>query len=488
MTNISKFYNENIKNIDIETEFNNHIQNILNSLNSIDLFIKNFYLFYFDYYLYSIFLYKNELIIQNNINEKFLDLYCNKEFMKFILLNLKNKYIKNIAKIICPYITLHKKINSKIILQYTELIKKNNIIKNSNTFEYIVGLFFYRKMASNPYDCYNDFYINTFFKNENNYDTFLSNLPNAEILLNITSNGTVQDIKKISIIEIIKFIANYLDLNIEIIKEQTKLFIMVNNNKIEITTGNINKIYFNKINMSKINKIMNLQNLESYHTHIVLTLTHTHINNLSILLTYIHLITISLKSINIIPKNIYELENLIEYENYYYDSFVIFFKYIKPQINKNNDYNKFLTELLKYYFLYGYIDYYFYVISDIINLVVENPTKKGNIINDFFKHIRTTFNLPKKLLDYPPFIEGQLNDINNILYYCYDHPNYFKLYDFLNALFFVFNVKHKNMQHFEKLFCNCVNVIVSNPIKLNNKPVINSVDDMCYEFETCTNI
>jgi hypothetical protein len=41
---------------------------------------------------------------------------------------------------------------------------------------------------------------------------------------------------------------------------------------------------------------------------------------------------------------------------------------------------------------------------------------------------------------------------------------------------------------FEKIFCNCINVVISNPVKLNNTPIINSVDDMCVEFENCTNI
>ena len=42
MTDITKFYNVDINNINVEEEFNIYIEKILNSFDSIELFIKNF--------------------------------------------------------------------------------------------------------------------------------------------------------------------------------------------------------------------------------------------------------------------------------------------------------------------------------------------------------------------------------------------------------------------------------------------------------------
>ena len=48
--------------------------------------------------------------------------------------------------------------------------------------------------------------------------------------------------------------------------------------------------------------------------------------------------------------------------------------------------------------------------------------------------------IPDELMNYPPFINLESDDINSILYYNFEIPNYFKLFDLLCAYSSVFNI------------------------------------------------
>jgi len=82
--------------------------------------------------------------------------------------------------------------------------------------------------------------------------------------------------------------------------------------------------------------------------------------------------------------------------------------------------------------------------------------------------------------NYPPFNTILEDDINNIIYYSFENPNYFKLYDFVKALMYVFKID--KIKHFDKIFLKCIDCkMVSNVIKIEkSKPIINQTDA---EFE-----
>jgi hypothetical protein len=61
-----------------------------------------------------------------------------------------------------------------------------------------------------------------------------------------------------------------------------------------------------------------------------------------------------------------------------------------------------------------------------LNTIIDNNENKNEIFLDFCNSIKVLFKLPNELLIYPPFLNNYLYD--DILYYNYDEPNYFKFY------------------------------------------------------------
>jgi len=76
---------------------------------------------------------------------------------------------------------------------------------------------------------------------------------------------------------------------------------------------------------------------------------------------------------------------------------------------------------------------------------------------------------------YPPFFKID-DDINNLIYYTFEFPNYFKLFDFINAIVFVFEIKNLHSTKFD--IWNIFSVIKSdsaNGINKINNQVSNQV-------------
>ena len=121
--------------------------------------------------------------------------------------------------------------------------------------------------------------------------------------------------------------------------------------------------------------------------------------------------------------------------------------------------------------------------------LADNDKKREKIFNNVCLEIKKMCNLPDNILHYPPFINNNIDDINYIINYSYEQPNYFKLIDFINALITVFNIKKYN-NDFENIFCSCINVIKKNNnsninknlsnIK-NEKPIINKINMNTYD-------
>ena len=490
-----------IKNI-----FVNICKNIINNFNEkndLNIFIKNYYSYLILFTYYTNFCYYYKLDIDEELIQIDKNIRCDTNIIKTLLLNMNDWRIKNIFKYILPYIVLKKKIKRKDIENTSNFIKHcdniyNNEYKNSFNKTLDVIIFKYVICKNNNYKNYHDFYTKIILNDKlpNNFTNFTNYLEEDTEIFNMTvptNNNSV--INNIDISEII----NYL-----LITQKSIKFTKISNNLYKLSSSkniieihvdiekplgivcikkDLNMIYYN------IKELEELKYLQHTKNHIIIYINSNNIDNLSTLLTIIHLITISLKTLNSEPIDAYELNNPIEYHNYYFDSFVNFLKYIKNDINKNLVYNKFLTELFKFYYLYSVYDYYIYFKNDLLESIVENDKKKDKIFNDVCLEIKNMCNLPANILHYPPFVNNKIDDINYIMNYSYEQPNYFKLFDFINAIIQVFEVKKYN-NDFEDIFCKCINVnkennnskINNNLQKINNeKAVIHKINKDTYE-------
>ena len=154
--------------------------------------------------------------------------------------------------------------------------------------------------------------------------------------------------------------------------------------------------------------------------------------------------------------SLYESINLLPFDSYYYDSFVIFLLFIKPNVNKDYMYNNFIIDIAKNYYIYAHYDYYFYYDKRLLELLIKNVDKKDNIFSKFCNHLCEKLKCIK-IINYPPFINNNVG-IDDIIYYSFDIPNYFKFNDFIKALCYVFKINNTNY----------IDVVKSFEIKKNN--------------------
>jgi hypothetical protein len=66
---------------------------------------------------------------------------------------------------------------------------------------------------------------------------------------------------------------------------------------------------------------------------------------------------------------------------------------------------------------------------------------KNNIFEDFIQNLKKTLKIPKELFAYPPFFDIT-DDIDSLIYYSFEIPSYLKLFDFINAICYVFDKKY----------------------------------------------
>ena len=482
-----------------------NIINNFNEKNDLDIFIKNYYSFLLLFSYYTNFCYYYDLDIDDELIKIDKIIRCDENIIKLLLLNMNDWKIKNIFKYILPYIVLKKKIKKQDIRITSNYIKDYDKILNdeyNNKFNKTLDILIFKYIIStnNNYLNYHDFYTQTILNKKlpNNFKNFIDYIEEDTEIFNLNidiDNNNNNNILNIDIENIIKnLLTQYESFNFNKISEKSYIIkslkniveIYITNDKppgIVSIKKNLNMVYFN------IKEIEEYKYLQHTYNHIIIYFNNEKINNLSLLLSFIHLLTISLKMINTEPIDAYELNNCIEYNNYYYDSFVNFLKYIKNDINKNTNYNKFLIELFKFYYLYAVYDYYIYYKNDLSESIIGNDSKKEKIFNEVCIEIKKMCNLPDNILHYPPFINNTIDDINYIMNYSYEQPNYFKFIDFINALIFTFDIKKYN-NNFEEIFCKCINTLKkkNNP-KINNnfkqfkkeKPIINKINKNTYE-------
>ncbi len=156
------------------------------------------------------------------------------------------------------------------------------------------------------------------------------------------------------------------------------------------------------------------------------------------------------------PEDIHECIYPIDYTNYYFLSFCMFFEFVGPQIKTSLAINKFVIDLFKYYYIYAYYDYYFYHTNTLIDGLMSSYSFKNNIFEDFIQNLKTTLKVPKELFAYPPFFDI-VDDVDSLIYYSFEIPSYLKLFDFVNAICYVFDKKYYSTNPQDIVFLKIIN-------------------------------
>ena len=449
-------------------------------------FIKTYYFLTFLYLNYTNYL---KFIKHNDFNNEEIYKFYNKikfnsEVINNIFNNFNNKGIKKILNLTNPF--YNHKITSKNIIEYiksTKQIEKLSELSNTNS-KKILNIIIFRFIHSKNlnYNNYNNFFLKKIICNNklnyNNFESFITQIPNSQILLNIKIKDDNVAIN-FNIKKIIKFFLN-----------KNKNLIIINNEKNDnkkIILSNKKyggKIYLNFDNNFKnieFNYYQNNYNLVHYNVceknefnflkktfnFLEINLISENINNISDLLHIIHLLTISIKYLENYPTDLYECLYPLDYSNYYFSSFCNFFEIIKPIININTSVNKFILDLIKYLYIYSYYDYYFYYSNKLIEAIISNFNFKYSLFDDFLANLKNVLKLPNELLNFPPFFDI-VDDINSIIYYNFEIPSYFKFFDLINALCFIFDQKFYNKNPYD----NDLIYIILKYIKISNKKEI----------------
>ena len=481
-TSFDKFeINKDITNTYSWTNYKNLFGNLYNNLllsidnNDINSFNKIYFIITLLFINYTNFLkyIKHDDYSNKNIYDFINSIKINKKIVNFIILNNNNEFINNIIKINNPFFLnrikssklTNKEYIKSLINDYINECKQmdkitdNNIVNGEKKIlNIIIFRFMYTKNIN--YDNYHNFFIKKILnqKNNSNLNNFLKLIPSSKNILNVrnlyvTSNNNID----ININKIIKFFVNNNNkISITNTTNNNNSYKYYITNKkyggtliLNINENNNNNLEFNYFqkNLSllsyNISDLKHINFLNKTNNLIEININNNIIDNISNLLHIFHLLTSSFKLLESYPDNLYECVYPIDYNKYYYDSLCNFLQFIKPFINNNISYNKFMIDLIKYVFIYSYYDYYFYYSNNLLDAILSNYKFKNNIFNDFLLNLKTTLRLPEDLLNYPPFFNIN-DDIDTIIYYNFEIPNYLKLFDIINAIIDTFDIKINN--------------------------------------------
>ncbi len=459
---IKNMYNS--KNFDwdnLKSSFDS-ILKILLSTTDENTFIKYYYLVTIFYINYTNYLkYSSHPDFNNQQIYKYINnLKFNNKIIEKIIKFSSNKNIKKILKIFNPFILIKsRKINDqnyvqKLIKDYVENTKQMELffdMKNDNI-KKILNIIIYRYVISkdNKYISYDDFYKKRIIGTDNNdlvlnMENFIKQIPFTKNILNIrTKNGDFS--LGISVDEVLNFVLEKFN-KITFFKENGAYHITNKKYggkitiKIEPTNKtmefNINQLNYTLVHYS-IEQIKEFGFLKKTESNIEIKLGSNKIKDYTGLIDFIHILIISLKNLETYPTDLYECIYPNDYNNYYFLSFCIFFEYVKSSIKKNNGLNKFIIDLVKFLYIYSYYDFYFYYSNNLLETIIENYTYKNNIFEDFTSNLKTTLKIPKELFAFPPFFNIN-DDINSIVYYNFEIPSYYKYFDLINAICYVFD-------------------------------------------------
>lgn len=490
---ILKYKNNNYEWKKFEKIFRQMYNLILESKNEKDLIV-NYHMFillylnYTNYLKYSQNSDFNNHEIYNIINK----IKFNKNILKKILSYTPNTNIKKIIKITNPFINLksnkfkNEEYLDKFITEYllnSKQMEKLSEMSNEN-YKKSLNILIFRNMISikNKYNNYHDFFIKNIINfNDLNFfldfDSFINKIPNWKKILDFRTKNSDFEIN-VNIIDVLKFLLTKISkLSIE---NNSDKFILTNTKyggKLIICFDpNIQSTEFNnyQINYSLMHfgleELKNFNFLKKTSTFIEIKLLSKNIKDLSSLLDIIHLLTISFKILESYPNDIYECIYPVEYTNYYFLSFCMFLEFVKPHIKKSPGINKFIIDLIKYFYIYSYYDYYFYYSKNLFETIMSNYSYKNNIFEEFINNLKNTLKIPKELFSYPPFFNIE-DDLNSSLFYSFEIPNYFKLFDLVNAISYVFSKDYysKNNKNIDLIGLIKKNFYIIDVDNLNNK-------------------
>ena len=223
--------------------------------------------------------------------------------------------------------------------------------------------------------------------------------------------------------------------------------------------------YKNKINITldinnkKITINDNIQN-----TFNCITINYCNLNDLTKILYIIHSLTLSIKICNTEYKNLNDTINYINLNKYFYDTFINFLHFVKFNVDNHKNY---IVGLLKNFYVNAYYDYFFYYNEKLVKLMISNIDKKFICFENFCIFTQKTLKINNKII-FPPFTNIDA-DIDDLIYYTFDIPNYFKYLDYINALSVIFKFSIDEDNYF-----NCLSDIFKvNITKQENNCQIN---------------
>jgi len=437
-------------------------------------FIKNYYLITLFFINYTNFLeYLNHPDLELKAIYDFLNkIKYNPEIINYISKNTSNDTIDSIFGTFSPFIknkikNLPNPISGKQLDDYINNVKHldNIYLDETPTSKKILNIVLYKYILSNNVSesNYNNFFIKNvmedFSSNIINFDYFIKNIPNYKNIPNIQVSSEIKNDLNIPLSKLIKFIINdYPSINLSVINQNKAKIIKLSNTKFGgkviikkslSKTNNIN-LYQQNVNLINFNikELKNWTVFKKTNNFIVIEYASSIINDLSTLLHLTHLITCGVKLLETYPGSIYECLYPMDYNKYYYKTFVNFLSFIKEHVNHDMSYNRFLIDLIKYYYIYSYYDYYFYYNTNLVKIMTERIKYKNNIFNEFCESLKFLFKLPQTMTNYPPFFNIE-DDIDNLIYYSIELPNYFKFYDLINAIITVFDIRVSNPNNFD---------------------------------------
>ena len=445
------------------------------------IFTKFLYIFYVNYLEYSDHddATNNEIDIFNEnfkYNLKIIYKIHSSHKNPLKLLNFLNPFFKNVKS--------HYNHDDDTFLNICKTNKKyENINLSNNNIKKIVNLItFNNNMVVNlDYKNYSHFYYKNiidrkhyFNNNFVDFTDFVNDIPSYKnlILINVNDkDGSKCNKVNIRISNVIKFILNYFpylsysrNTNNEggyIItntKNDGKIIIEKSNETTNIIFQyNLNLFYLNN---SELNDITYFKKTNNF---IKIKYQNNTITDLTSLFNMFYYITRSCKYLDFYSSNIDELFNIEKCNYCFYDTFFYFLSFIKNDILENNVfYKKFVVDIVKYFYLYSYYDYYFYNDTELVMLLngVSDSNEKYKIFEKFCTNIKKLFKIPNELLFYPPFFNIE-NCNDNVFFYSYDYINYLKLYDMLYSICTVFkldvDIDNNNVCHIINNFISIAN-------------------------------
>lgn len=504
---IKKKYNSKIFDWNnFESIFNYFNEKLSSSSIKINEFIKYYYLFSFVYLNYTNYLsFINHPDILNIGLEKIVNkIKTSSSITKNLLKFSSDVNIYKIIKLNDIFISdriKKKKVDDSNIQKYTseyifdlKQFDKISALPNDN-YKKILNLIIYRYVIckKNNYDNYHKLFLKKMIKKKSfssnshlDFDDFMEQIPKFKKILNIVidvnSNPNSSNTSNISI-PIVKLI-NYI-----IAKQNDKFYSEIENLPNYILIKNDKYQGYIKINISdkydgiEFNQYQtnysflhyNVEELGEYNflkktfTNIEINICNCILKDLSSILEFIHLITLSIKILLTNPSDIYECLYPLDYSNYYFNTFCYFLDFFKHEINNNYFYNKFIIDVVKFFYIYSYYDYYFYYSNNFVDGLINNLQYKNNMFIEFTENLKKTLKLPHELNNFPPFFSQEF-DLNDIVYYNFEMPSYFKFYDLMNAIYNVFELnKRKNMR--EKI--NIFDLITNNIFTNNKSNIVN---------------